>query len=306
MELREALRAESNRKKAQIFKTSFAMQEKTVRVHVQHVSGSDMLRLRAATEIGDDIVADAVAPQSIAETFAGCNEKYRAQGVGGHDDDVVNLSIDRVLEQMEEDRKAGRHTRAASQASFFLAWQIDGHRTSKGKFVYDAPELVGIATAYRMSASERFDTHRQAFHEDHADRIVSVLRPFVAGAGAGHPPGTKSAYLWLDAVCSDRDGVGKLLVNAVHLHVLKQKLKGIVCVAFSKKRSAVPEAVPLLEAVGFAKTAELRYRQKGKHGTLMVLKTTPFNISGISDEALEICMRKAYNGKGITPRCAQL
>lgn len=274
-----AVRSADDKKKVQFFRKTVSLEEKAKRVHVLRVTGSEMLRLRKQQTLGDDIVADAVSPTSISETFRACNEALASK----MRDDVVNASIDAILEQMLEDKKTGI-TPAASQAAFFLAWRMP----EPERFGSDDPTLIGIATAYRAVSSERFGTHEGALEASK----LAVLKPFFNGAGAGYPKDFKN-YLWLDLVCSNQKGVGRLLMNAVYASALSRKLKGVLCAPFSSQARA------LFTDLGYETLIET-FKLREKKSSLMLLKTVPVRLNGVHEEGIELCVR---TGKAPVWRC---
>ena len=283
----DTVRSADEKKKIQFFRKSLSLQEKAMGVHVMRVTGSEMLTMRKQETLGVDIVADAVAPDSISRNFSACND---ALAKGG---DAVNASIDAILEQMGEEKKKGI-TAAASQAAFFLAWSMP----KGGRFASDDPALVGIATVYRSVSSERFETHRGAFKESSADQHLAVLQPFFNGAGGGYPGDFKRAYLWLDLLCSNEKGVGRLLMNAVYASALSRKLKGVLCAPSSKAEGARA----LFTGLGFETLIEtVKFKEKGRHGSLLLQRTVPVKLHGVHEEGVDLCVRTT--GKAPVWRC---
>ena len=152
----------------------------------------------------------------------------------------------------------------------------------------DDPALIGIATAYRVVSSERFGTHAGAFEASQ----LAVLKPFFKGAGAGYPKNFKN-YLWLDLVCSNQKGVGRLLANAVYASALSRKLKGVLCAPSSSQARA------LFADLGYRTLIET-FKLQGRKSSLMLLRTVPVRLNGVHEEGVELCVK---TGKAPVWRC---
>lgn len=281
--------ATADAKQIQNFRKGVLMQEKALKVHVMRVTGADMLKMRQQKTIGTDVVADAVSAEGIDEALA-TSVQTVARDASQPPNDNANLSIDAVLGQMLEDKKKGV-TPAASEAAFFLAWRIRDRRVSNR-----APRLIGFASVYRCTQSDRFATDRDAFHSDHADAHAAVLKPFADGKGAGYPPPWKKVYLWLDMLCSPSKPVTKLLLNAVYASALGRKLRGIVCAPRWNAKQDDGAAKRLLFDAGFETALEpLRFAKRPKRGVLMVKRSLPFKQNGILEQGAELCQSPNSN-----------
>ena len=275
----------SESKKLQFLKKSLPLQATSSQVHVIRVTGPEMKKLRNQQESGADPVADAVEAEAVADTFRACTAALDVEPEEAPND-VVNRSINAVLEQMDEDVKSKKFTAAASEAAFFLAFKLSGKRGQDGSWRPNR-KLVGIACAYRAVSSARFDTHRGAFHNSKAQQHMQTLTPFFKGNGGGYPGNFKSAYLWVDLFCSNQPGVGKTLMNELYVSAVTRKLKGVLCVAFTPFRDQTPQSLKLLKELGFETVEErLRYTRRNKNGMLMLKRTYPVDLSGVSDALL--------------------
>lgn len=283
MDLDSELYSES--KKVQFLKKSLPLQATASGVHVIRVTGPEMKKLRGQQELGVDPVADAVSEEAIADTFRACTAALDVEPEEAPND-VVNRSINAVLEQMDEDVRSKKFTAAASEAAFFLAFQLGGKRNQDGSWRPNR-KLVGIACVYRAVSSARFDTHKGAFHTSKAQQHMQTLSPFFKGNGVGYPSSFKSGYMWVDLFCSNKPGVGKTLMNEIYVSAVARKLKGVLCVAFTPRRDEVPQSLKLMKQLGFQTVeAQLRYTRKNKNGMIMLKRTYPADLSGVSDSLL--------------------
>lgn len=289
----------SESKKVQFLKKSLPLQASASGVHVIRFTGQEMKKLRKQEELGADPVADAVGEEAIADTFRDCTAALDVEPEEAPND-VVNRSINAVLEQMDEDVKSKKFTAATSEAAFFLAFKLGGKRGHDGSW-RPIRKLVGIACVYRAVSSARFDTHKAAFHNSKAQQHMQTLSPFFKGNGIGYPSNFKSAYMWVDLFCSNHPGVGKVLMNEIYVSAVSRKLKGVLCVSFTPHRGAVPQSTNLLKQLGFETVEEkLRYTRKNKNGSVMMKRTYPADLSGVSD-ALLCTQELATRPKGSPP-----
>lgn len=275
----------SESKKVQFLKKSLPLQATASGVHVIRVTGPEMKKLRNKQELGADPVADAVGEEAIADTFRACTAALDVEPEEAPND-VVNRSINAVLEQMDEDVKSKKFTAATSEAAFFLAFKLGGKRNQDGSWRPNR-RLVGIACVYRAVSSARFDTHKGAFHNSKAQQHMQTLNPFFKGTGGGYPANFKSGYLWVDLFCSNQPGVGKTLMNEMYVSAIARKLKGVLCVSFTPFRDQPPQSLKLLQDLGFEiLEPQLRYTRRNKNGVMMLKRTYPADLSGVSDKLL--------------------
>jgi len=129
-------------------------------------------------------------------------------------------------------------------------------------------------------SSKHFSTDSESLSRQDMDK----LKPFIG------------KYLYIDALCSTKQGVGTLLVLASYQVALQQKAKGLIALAFSPRRGGVPDSAKIFDALRFDKVIPTANFKVQLYGTWYAKGTDEVAIADMVQDASRICTRN-----GLTP-----
>ena len=171
---------------------------------------------------------------------------------------------------------------AESQSgAVLLAWHMsyDAQRRT-----LNAPRLVGIATLSEFLSTPEFSTDAASLSKGD----FAALQPYFRGN-----------WTYIDAMCSTRPGVGRLLVLHAYAYALARRSEGLLALAFSARRAAVPESKRIFEALNFETViADANFTTR-LYGTWFAKRTSAVDLAGMAEDGMRVCSRT-----GLTPRTA--
>ena len=262
------------KRRIQILKQSTQLLSVGTGCFVQRLSANDLRRLRSPEADQADPVVRELQTEQLDSTFRRCNDGRV----------LINDSIDAILQIQDEDRK--------SDGAILLAWAYEFDPVSKR---LKEPKLVGVATLTRFISNESFSTHEAALTVGD----YNTLRPYFS----------RKRYMYLDALCSTKPGVGRLLVLKAYQYALAKKADGLVALSYTKTRGATPESKQIFERMGFdTLIATARYkanylRTYKMYGTWFVKKTDALGVSSIAQGGIRVCTRRGYTTDTLLWRC---
>ena len=262
------------KRRIQILKRSTQLLSVGTGCFVQRISANDLRRLRAADADPSDPAVRALKRSQMNRTFRRCTEARV----------LINDSIDSILQMHDNDRK--------SNSAMLLAWSYEFDNTSKR---LKEPHLVGAATLTRFISHEDFSTHKDALTASD----YKTLQPYFSG----------KPYMYLDAMCSTKPGVGRLLLLKSYEYALAKNAAGLVALSYTKTRGATPESKRTFERLGFDTLIETaRFKPTylntyNIYGTWVVKKTDALGVSSIAEGGIRVCTRKGYTTDTLLWRC---
>ena len=262
------------KRRIQILKQSTQLLSVGTGCFVQRISANDLRRLRAADADPSDPAVRALKPRQMNTTFRRCRDASV----------LINDSINSILQRHDEDRK--------SDGAVLLAWSYEFDNASKR---LKEPQLVGAVTLTRFISHADFSTHNEALTAGD----YNTLQPYFS----------RKRYIYLDAMCSTKPGVGRLLVLKAYQYALAKKADGLVALSYTKTRGATPESKRIFERLGFdtlIETARFKpsyLRTYNMYGTWFVKKTDARGVSSIAEGGIRVCTRKGYTTDTLLWRC---
>lgn len=146
----------------------------------------------------------------------------------------------------------------------------------------DAPRAVGILTLHNLIPSDNFKT--TPTYMSKAD--YSTLAPYFG-----------SRYVYIDCMCSTRQGVGRLLINSALKYAIAKKKLGVLALAFAARAKKAPESAAAFERCGFTPLiAKANYRVQ-MYGTWYVKRVADISLDGIDEQAFRVCTRTGLTSK---------
>ena len=245
-------------RKVQLFKRSLELQTVAAGVFIQKIPGSYLKRL---VETGADASDPLVKGlRTLDKTFENCKQK------------LVDMasSLEAIVEE---------HQEGSGSATVLLAWNLSFDATEKKM---KEPELVGMATLFDFVSSERFSTLPSQMSESD----FRTLKPHFG------------KFTYIDAMCSKRQGVGRLLVLHSYKVALSRKTSGVVALSYASKKNVTPESKRIFEQLNFnTLIPEANYSIQKMFGTWFVKRTTDVDLAGITQAAFRICTRSGFTAK---------
>lgn len=178
-------------------------------------------------------------------------------------------SVEAILDEYDTDRKCG--------GAVLLAWSM---RFDAAQQVMQTPELVGLATVSSFRFSSNFTTDEQSLSPPDAQR----LRPY-------------RNWMYIDALCSLRPGVGRLLVLHAYHYAIAQKRPGLIALAFSARERDVPESHRIFSKLGFEAIIPRANFQVRLYGTWFAKPTSEIGLAGMAEGAVRVCTRTGFTEK---------
>ena len=247
------------RRKMSIFRQSLRFQETSLNVFVQKIPLSYVKRALAAGDEDDPLVA---ALQSLDDTFRECRDKQV---------DVAS-SVEALL--TESDARSG-------SGIVVLCWRLTFNAEQRR---LNRPSLVGICTLFDFVSTSSFSTDAKSM----ARGDYNLLRPFF-----------DRNYAYIDAMCSKSHGVGRLLVLHAYNYALSRKKRGLIALAYSARKNAVPESKRVFETLNFTAVIPEANFTVRMYGTWYKKEVDEVDLSGLADDAIRVCTRA-----GLTARTA--
>ena len=248
-----------HKRKVSIFKQALRFQEVAAGVFVQRVPVQYLARLYGAS--ADDPVA--IALRNLDTIFAGCKSKSV---------DMAS-SVEAILAEHAEDRK--------SHGVVFLAWATSFDANARQM---TTPTLVGLATVSDFVSTSNYSTDRGSL----STNDYATLSPLFG-----------NRYSYIDALCSTRPGVGRLLILHAYNYALAQRKAGLVALAFSSRRATVPESKRIFSSLGFDVLIPDANFTTRLYGTWDIKRASAVDLSGLAAAAVRVCTRS-----GLTPKTA--
>ena len=246
-------------RKVQLFKRSLELQTVAAGVFIQKIPGSYLKRLVQSEADATDPLVKAL--KSLDKIFDNCKQK------------LVDMSSS--LEAIVDEQETG-----SGSAGILLAWSLQFDAAEKKM---KEPELVGMATLFDFLSSENFSTLPSQMKE--AD--FAKLKPFFG-----------NTYVYIDSMCSKRQGVGRLLVLHTYKYALSRKRVGVIALSYSSKKGATPESKRIFQQLNFnTLIPEASYTIQKMHGTWFYKTTSEVDLAGITQSVVAICTRKGFTEK---------
>ena len=252
------------RRRISIFKQSTQLLSVATGCFIQRITANDLRRLRRPDADQTDPAVRELQKERLDETFRRCNDSKV----------YLSDSIDAILNVHEDDRK--------SDGALLLAWSY-GYDSAARRL--SEPTLVGAATLSRFVSSDQFSTHEAALTEgDYA-----TLQPYFRGR-----------YMYLDAMCSTKPGVGRLLLMKAYQLALMKKADGLIALSYMKTRTGTPESKRLFDMLGFdvliqnAKYKAAFLKRNQIYGAWYVKRTDALGVSSIAEGGIRVCTRRGY------------
>lgn len=249
---------QSPTRKLSIFRKALTFQNSATGVIVQRVPASHLKRLLLSEDQQDPLVH---AIQESKRIFARCKDK----------DVDIELSLHAIADEYKRDGTQGN-------GGVLLAWQMPYDTSSKR---YSTPECVGIATMCNFKSNNNFSTlPTQMSTSDY-----NALHPYFG------------KYLYIDAMCSKRAGVGMLLVLHAYQYAVMRKTHGLIALSFSTSSRKTPESKRIFEKLGFTQLIPKANFKFQVYGTWFVKKSKDIDLSGFDEDSVHVCVRRGLTSK---------
>lgn len=278
---------EEHRKKMSFFRQILRFQEAVNGVFVQRIMANDLRRLLDDPD-SDDPVAQALS--QLDTIFRHCTTE-----LGPADGGAVSSSVETVVEETRDDKANGEN----GEGCVLLVWKME-HTDGKH---FAEPELVGIATLFRMKATAGFSTDSGSFNSPHQ---YSVLTPYFRGQnthtvneGRSFPDGLgiKGKYMYLDVVCSKQKGIGRLLILHAYRYAIMKKTKGLLALSFSKRAlnaQRSPASYKIFQELGFETIIRNTNYRTAMYGHWVAKSTHNITFKGVIESLGDVCTRSGY------------
>ena len=255
------------KKRASLFKQALKFNEIGAGVFLQKVPAAYLKRLYRGhnqiltfDESNDESESEDEDPviqslQHLDDIFQGCKSKYV---------DMAS-SLEAILANHAEYSRSG--------GCVILAWEVVYNSDKKE---INTPRLVGMATLALFQNSPHFSTDRESLSTEDYNK----LRPYAG------------KYMYVDAMCSTKPGVGRVLLLAAFQYSIQQKSAGLLALAYSSKRGATPESKRLFEQFGFDTIIpRANFKIQRMHGVWYAKPATEVAIDQMISKAFRICTR---------------
>ena len=246
------------RKQLTLLKHALRLQEVANGVFVQRIPARYLARLYDDDD-SEDPVVDAL--RNLDDIFASCREALVD----------MSSSVEALLSVHEADKQ--------SHGFVLLAWRLSFDAASRQMA---EPALVGIATVSNFVSTPSFSTDAESLSRGD----LAKLTPYFG-----------ARWSYLDALCSTRPGVGRLLVLHAYVQALSMRKEGLIALSFARRRAAVPESKKLFTSLNFdplIPTADFRIQIYGTW-----FKKSRADLAGVAEAAMRVCTRT-----GLTARTA--
>ena len=250
---------QTENRKIQIYQRSLALMNAASNIFIQRVPASYVKRL---IEHSDKVDPLSVALEDLDSIFSSCKSK------------LVDMrgSVEAIVEEFKED--------SSGQGCLFLAWQLTYDSAQKRM---NAPQLVGLATVHFFRSTSNFSTSRQEL----SDSDHRILKPYFG-----------TDWFYIDAMCSTRAGVGRLLVQHVYAHALKKRKKGVIAFSYARRKSDIPESKKLFQSLKFTPLIEkATFKVQNMHGTWFTLNTKDVSLTEAATASVKVCTRGGFTPK---------
>jgi len=267
------------KKKMSLFKQALKLYETGSNVFVQRIPVRYLKRLYetqqdssdsggSTTESDDDAAVVDEDPcvralQNLDIIFKDCKDKYI---------DMAS-SVEAIIQHHKDTKLPG---------TVLMAWELTFD--SRRKQMND-PRLVGLCTCSTFAQTELFSTDPKSMSREDSAK----LRPHFG------------SWLYIDALCSKKAGVGRLLLlNAFQL-AIQQKTQGLIALSYSPRKGDVPESKRLFDQLNFEVIIpSAKFTVPRMHGTWFRKSTQEVEIDSMMQSAFAVCTRK-----GLTPMTAE-
>jgi len=263
------------KKKLSLFKQALKLYETGSNVFVQRIPVRYLKRLYetqpassdsggSTTESEDDTILEedpcVRALQSLDTIFKDCKDKLVD----------MSSSVEAIIQHHEDTKLPG---------TVLMAWELTFDSLRKQM---NDPRLVGICTCAMFAQTELFSTDPSSMSREDSAK----LRPYFG------------SWLYIDAMCSKKGGVGRLLLLSAFQLAIQQKTQGLIALSYSSRRGDVSESKRLFEQLGFEVIIpRAKFTVPRMHGAWYCKSTAEIELDSMMRSAFAVCSRK-----GLTPK----
>ena len=148
----------------------------------------------------------------------------------------------------------------------------------------DKSRLVGVSTLSSFVSTPNYSTHKEIM----SPKDYTMLSPYFG-----------DQWVYIDAMCSNLPGVGRLLVLHAYNYAIQKKKRGVIALSFSSKKTTTPESKRVFRGLGFEVIIEQADFNTRLYGTWYKNAVTDIDLSDIAAEGISVCTRS-----GLTERTA--
>lgn len=283
---------ESSRKRQlSYFRQAMKLQEAANGVVVQRVMANDLRRLLYDPD-PEDMVASALTSERLRRTFQHCDVELGK--------DALRSSLEGIVTEAADDRKNGVN----GEGCALLVWRMERSSSpSSAGGHFSKPELVGLATLFRMKDTSTFTTTEEDFAvKSHFQKLL----PYVDGqnantvnAGKRWEPewDVKSKYMYIDVMCSRQKGVGRLLVLHAYRYAVLKRTKGVLALSYSKRKvdkNKQPASYKIFNDMDFETIVSNAQYKNQMYGHWVVKSTHRVSFTGMIEHIESLCTRGSY------------
>ena len=280
--------------RGRMYKRAVDVQERVQGVQIVRISAMELKTYQReiqkyADEDGniDPIdIADPIhhALYSVDETFKSCYD----EGV------VIRGALSLLIEEADK-------YKSKAHGCVFLALETKDYDTSGGRQMRVSPIGIMSVTTFRQDADSLLLPQNMRKKAD-GSSDYDVLSPLMNGH-----------YLYIDAICSKRAGIGTLLVQKAQAYAITKKFFGLVALAVTpelfrnpnnpkaprnqrERRYQVsvnnrPRAEPIFDKLGYTVIIDKADFEAEVYGIWFLKMVNDIDLSGLSVHAIDACVR---------------